>query len=161
MTLTMIFMTIPLQTVCAAMIGTETVLTTTQTQNARENLIRFLEREDVEAAMTVQGVNWLEARARVGSLSDAEVMRIAEKMDQSSHLLSTKNKNNMAIRRIPLLLCGGLLLICLTGCAGLKKWEMLQKAGELPPRFELKTVPFFPQKAYQCGPASLATALNW
>jgi tetratricopeptide (TPR) repeat protein len=67
----------------------------------------------------------------------------------------------MAIRRIPLLLCGGLLLICLTGCAGLKKWEMLQKAGELPPRFELKTVPFFPQKAYQCGPASLATALNW
>ena len=67
----------------------------------------------------------------------------------------------MAIRRIPLLLCSGLLLICLTGCAGLKKWEMLQKAGDLPPRFELKTVPFFPQKAYQCGPASLATALNW
>jgi len=82
MTLTMIFMTIPLQTVCAAMIGTETVLTTTQTQNARENLIRFLEREDVETEMTAQGVNWLEARARVGSLSDAEVMRIAEKMDQ-------------------------------------------------------------------------------
>ena len=75
-------MTIPLQTVCAAMVGTETVLITTQTQNARENLIRFLEREDVEAAMTAQGVNWLEARARVGSLSDAEVMRIAKKMDQ-------------------------------------------------------------------------------
>ena len=75
-------MTIPLQTVCAAMISTETVLTTTQTQNARENLIRFLEREDVETEMTAQGVNWLEARARVGSLSDAEVMRIAEKMDQ-------------------------------------------------------------------------------
>ena len=67
----------------------------------------------------------------------------------------------MAIRRIFLLLCGGVLLICLTGCAGLKKWELLQKAGKLPPRFELKTVPFFPQKAYQCGPAALATALNW
>jgi len=67
----------------------------------------------------------------------------------------------MAIRRIPLLLCGGMLLICLTGCAGLNKWEKLQKAGELPPCFELKTVPFFPQKAYQCGPASLAMALNW
>ncbi len=75
-------MTIPLQTVCAAMVGTETVLTTIQTQNARENLIRFFEREDVEAAMTAQGVNWIEAKARVGSLSDAEVMRIAEKMDQ-------------------------------------------------------------------------------
>jgi hypothetical protein len=54
-----------------------------------------------------------------------------------------------------------MLLICLTGCAGLKKWELLQEAGNLPPCFELKTVPFFPQKAYQCGPASLATALNW
>ncbi len=53
------------------------------------------------------------------------------------------------------------MLICLTGCAGLKKWEMLQKAGDLPPRFELKTVPFFPQKAHQCGPAALAMALNW
>ena len=67
----------------------------------------------------------------------------------------------MAICRITLLLFGGLLLICLTGCAGLKKWEMLQKAGDLPPRFELKTVPFFPQKAHQCGPAALAMALNW
>ncbi|MCK4794112.1 MAG: PA2779 family protein [Desulfobacteraceae bacterium] len=80
MTLTMIFMTMPLQTVCAAMVGTETVLTTTQTQNARENLIRFLEREDVEAAMTAQGINPLEAKARVGSLSDTEVMRIADKI---------------------------------------------------------------------------------
>jgi len=67
----------------------------------------------------------------------------------------------MAIRRIHLLLCSGLLLICLTGCAGLKKWEMLQKAGDLPPRFELNTVPFFPQKAHQCGPSALAMALNW
>ena len=82
MTVTMVFMTIPLQTVCAAMVGTETVLTTTQTQTARENLIGFLEREDIEAVMTAQGINSLEAKARVDSLSDAEVMRIAEKMDQ-------------------------------------------------------------------------------
>jgi len=67
----------------------------------------------------------------------------------------------MAIRRISLLLCMGLWLTCLTGCAGLKKWELLKKEGKLPPRFELKMVPFFPQKAYQCGPASLAMSLNW
>ena len=81
-TLTMVFLTMPLQTVCAAMVGTETLLTITQTQNARENLIRFLEREDVEAAMTAQGISSLEAKARVDSLSDAQVMRIADKMDQ-------------------------------------------------------------------------------
>jgi hypothetical protein len=77
-----VFFTMPLQTVCAAMVGTETVLTTTQTQNARENLIRFLEREDLEAAMTAQGIRPIEAKARVGSLSDAQVMRIADKMNQ-------------------------------------------------------------------------------
>jgi hypothetical protein len=82
MTLTMVFFTMPLQTVCAAMVGTETMLTTAQTQNARENLIRFLEREDLKAAMTAQGIPSIEAKARVGSLSDAQVMRIADKMDQ-------------------------------------------------------------------------------
>lgn len=82
MTLTMVFFTMPLQTVCAEMVGTETVLTTAQTQNARENLIRFLEREDLEGAMTAQGIPWLEVKARVGSLSDAQVMEISDKMDQ-------------------------------------------------------------------------------
>ena len=64
------------------MVGTETVLTTTQTQPARETLVRFLEREDIQAVMTAQGINPLEAKARVDSLSDAEVMRIAKTMDQ-------------------------------------------------------------------------------
>jgi hypothetical protein len=82
MTVTMVFMTLPLQTVCASMVGTETVLTTTQAQPARETLIRFLEREDIQAVMTAQGINPLEAKARVGSLSDAEVMQIAKNMDQ-------------------------------------------------------------------------------
>ncbi|MEA1949032.1 MAG: PA2779 family protein [Thermodesulfobacteriota bacterium] len=81
-TLTMVFMTMPLQTVCAAMVGTETVLAITRPQNVRENLIRFLERRDVQAEMTAQGISSLEAKARVGSLSDAEVVRIAEKMNQ-------------------------------------------------------------------------------
>jgi hypothetical protein len=67
----------------------------------------------------------------------------------------------MAVRGISLVVCGGVLLVCLTGCAGLKKWELLQQGSNLPPRFELETVPFFPQKTYQCGPASLAMALNW
>ena len=31
----------------------------------------------------------------------------------------------------------------------------------LPSRVELKTFPFYPQDAYQCGPATLAMALTW
>ena len=72
----------------------------------------------------------------------------------------------MVRRRISLQLCGLVLQLCfagclLTGCAGLKKWEILQKASNVPPCFELEAVPFYPQKAYQCGPAALAMALNW
>jgi hypothetical protein len=81
-TLTMVFMTMPLQTVSAAMVGTETVLAMTRAQNVREKLIRFLEHKHVQAAMTAQGINPLEAKARVDSLSNAEVMRIADKMEQ-------------------------------------------------------------------------------
>lgn len=34
------------------------------------------------------------------------------------------------------------------------------EASRLPERVELSSVPFFPQTAYQCGPAALATMLN-
>jgi len=81
-TLTMVFLTMPLQTVRAAMVGSETVLSMTQTQNVRDNLIRLFERKEVQAAMTAQGIDPLEAKARVDSLSDAQVMRMADKMDQ-------------------------------------------------------------------------------
>jgi hypothetical protein len=82
MTLTMVFMIMPIQTVSAAMVETETVFTITHAQNTRTNLIKFLERKEVRAAMIAQGINPLEAKARVDSLSDAEVMRIADKMEQ-------------------------------------------------------------------------------
>lgn len=31
----------------------------------------------------------------------------------------------------------------------------------LPPQINLQQVPFFPQEEFQCGPAALATVLNW
>ncbi|OEU67353.1 MAG: hypothetical protein BBJ57_10490 [Desulfobacterales bacterium PC51MH44] len=81
-TLTIVLMSMPIQTVCAAMVGTETVFTMAQVQNARKNLHVFLERRDIQAVMKAQGINPLEAKARVDCLSDAEAMRIADKMDQ-------------------------------------------------------------------------------
>jgi len=53
------------------------------------------------------------------------------------------------------------LLLLLTGCAGTPHTDSLRSAppADLSPRVELTAVPFFPQEAYQCGPAALATLL--
>lgn len=47
------------------------------------------------------------------------------------------------------------------GCAGTLPGQWVQPAEHLPAAHELESVPFFPQKAYQCGPAALAMVLNW
>ena len=63
----------------------------------------------------------------------------------------------------PWVVIGGWLigLIVCSGCAttATNKWN--QAADKVPSYYKLSTVPFFPQKAYQCGPASLAMALAW
>ena len=81
-TMTMLLMSMPVQAVQAAMVRTETVLTLSTANNVRENLNQFLKREDVKAIMMAQGISPMEANARVDSLSDAEIMQIADKMDQ-------------------------------------------------------------------------------
>ena len=78
----MLLMSLPVQTIQAAMIKTETVLTLSTVNDVRENLNQFLKREDVQAIMTAQGISPAEAKARVDSLSDDEIMQIADKMDQ-------------------------------------------------------------------------------
>jgi len=80
--MTMLLMSLPVQTVQAAMVKTETVLTLSTAKNVRENLNQFLKREDVKAIMMAQGISPIEAKARVDSLSDAEITQLADKMDQ-------------------------------------------------------------------------------
>ena len=63
------------------------------------------------------------------------------------------------------LLAGFLFLgiLLLGGCAGFSpQTDALntQRPGDLPPRAEIRDVPYFPQDEYHCGPASLAMALN-
>lgn len=64
-------------------------------------------------------------------------------------------------------LAGGFLLtlagLLLGGCAGTPQSDRLLESppADLPPAVELTSVPFHPQQAYQCGPASLAMLANW
>jgi tetratricopeptide (TPR) repeat protein len=48
--------------------------------------------------------------------------------------------------------------IFVSGCAG---HSIKPETGSLAPRFVIEGVTFYPQKAYQCGPAAIAMALSW
>lgn len=53
------------------------------------------------------------------------------------------------------------LALLMAGCASTPQTHslMANRPGDLPERVELSQVPFFPQDAYQCGPAALATVM--
>jgi hypothetical protein len=61
------------------------------------------------------------------------------------------------------LACAYLLffLLMAAGCTPLHTDRILATAEVFPEPVEMTTVPFFPQEEYQCGPAALATVLNW
>ena len=62
-------------------------------------------------------------------------------------------------RRLP----GILFLLFLSGCASTPLSDRLleQRPAEIKPRSELDALAFFPQQQYQCGPAALATMLDY
>ncbi len=49
----------------------------------------------------------------------------------------------------------------LMGCSSVPPRNSKQLTENLTVRNELDSVPFYPQKAYQCGPAALAMVLEW
>ncbi len=82
-TILMLLLTLPYQTALAAMIETETVIDMDRGQEARAYLNSIIVREDIQAMFRSQGIDPMEAKARINSLSDAEVMRL---YDQIEHL---------------------------------------------------------------------------
>ena len=79
----MVLLTTPCQSVLAAMIETEASLEATpQGQAARNTIKALLAREDARAVLRAQGINPVEAMARVDSLTDAEAQRIADQIEE-------------------------------------------------------------------------------
>ncbi len=79
----MVLLTVPYQSVLAAMIETEATLDITEKgQEARDTIKGILAREDAQAVLRAQGIDPPEARARVDSLTDAEAVRIADQIDE-------------------------------------------------------------------------------
>ena len=78
----MLIVSTPCQSVLAAFIDTETVLDSIRGQEAHNQLKQFLSREDVKAALIAHGIDPMEAKRRINALSDEEVLRIADQIDQ-------------------------------------------------------------------------------
>ena len=73
----MLMVAVPYQSVLAAMIETEATLEiTAEGQEARNAIKTILAREDAQAVLRAQGIDPLEAMARVDSLTDTEARRI-------------------------------------------------------------------------------------
>lgn len=77
----MVLLSGPYQLSLATMIPTETAISAQESRDARQYVNGVLAREDVQTAFQEQGVNPSEAQERVNSLSDAEVVNLAARIE--------------------------------------------------------------------------------
>ncbi len=77
----MLLIAVPYQTILAAMIPTEVTNDTIKGQEARAFLNELISREDIQNYLTKQGIDPLEAKARVDSLTDSEALMVAEQLE--------------------------------------------------------------------------------
>ena len=70
------------QSVSAAMIGTESIFSVDRGQNPRDALNTLLARKEIQAALTSQGMDPHEAQARIDHLSDDEIGKWVQELDQ-------------------------------------------------------------------------------
>lgn len=79
--LCMLTMVVP-SSAWAGMVGTEQTVNSALAEQGRAKIIAAIEREDVAAQLQARGVTVQEAKARVSSLTDEEVLQVSDKMDQ-------------------------------------------------------------------------------
>ena len=77
---TMLLVSMPVLPVQAKMVGTDQVVPEID-QSARDRVDAFMTREDVKAQFRALGISPEEAQARVAALSDAEIDKIAGRLD--------------------------------------------------------------------------------
>jgi len=77
----MLLIAVPYQTILAAMIPTEATNDANKDQEARAFLNELISREDIQNYLTKQGIDPLEAKVRVDSLTDSEAVMVAEQLE--------------------------------------------------------------------------------
>ena len=82
MTTIMLLIATPYQTLLAAMVPTEATIYQIKAQDARDHLKTLISKNDIKKSLISQGIDPMEAKARVDSLSDSEVIEVADKIEQ-------------------------------------------------------------------------------
>jgi len=78
----MLLIATPYQTLLAAMVPTEATIYQIKAQEARDHLKTLISKNDIKKSLISQGIDPMEAKARVDSLSDSEVIEVADKIEQ-------------------------------------------------------------------------------
>jgi len=78
----MLLIATPYQTLLAAMVPTEATIYQIKAQDARDHLKTLISKNDIKKSLISQGIDPMEANARVDSLSDSEVIEVADKIEQ-------------------------------------------------------------------------------
>ena len=78
----MLLIAVPYQPLFAAMIPTEATIYQNKAQKARDQLKSLISREDIRKSLVSQGIDLMEAKARVDSLSDIEAITVANQIEQ-------------------------------------------------------------------------------
>jgi len=78
----MLLIATPYQPLLAAMVPTEATIYKINAQDARDHLKTLISRNDIQNALIIQGIDPMGAKARVDSLSDSEVIEVADKIEQ-------------------------------------------------------------------------------
>ena len=79
----MLAISMPLGAARAALVGTDQVVTESQSSQDRARVTAYLAREDVRAQMREMGVEPAEADRRVAVMSDVEIGQIATRIDEA------------------------------------------------------------------------------
>jgi hypothetical protein len=78
----MLLIAVPYQPLLAAMVPTEVTISQMKARDARDHLKTLISRNDIKKSLISRGIDPDEAKARVDSLSDSEVIEVADKIER-------------------------------------------------------------------------------
>jgi hypothetical protein len=73
---------VPYQSIFAAMISTDLTVESQREQKSREELNEVIGRENVENYLIAQGIDPVEVKSRIDSLTDAEAIALADQIKE-------------------------------------------------------------------------------